>query len=170
MNTSIFHCKYQKKHPSKSKWQFSGSAWKPFLGISDAFPKCLLEALWKVIWGIPGPSLPNGSEDASGSPICMFQAWWLNVIQEASGDSLWAFLDRLIFSISGPCVLAKLRNVHFENFWALMAKWLSRGVWGFILSISGFWWPNGPQEATNDITFQITSVPRVMFRVPPLGN
>ena len=34
---------------------------------------------------------------------------------------------------------------HFELFWALVAKWLSDGLWRVILSSSGLWWPNGSQ-------------------------
>ncbi len=36
---------------------------------------------------------------------------------------------------------------HFELFWALVAEWLSDGLWRVILSYSGLWWPNGSQMA-----------------------
>ena len=37
---------------------------------------------------------------------------------------------------------------HLELFWALVAKWLSDGLWRVILSSSGLWWPNGSQMAS----------------------
>ncbi len=37
---------------------------------------------------------------------------------------------------------------HFELFGALVAKWLSDGLWRVILSSSGLWWPNGSQMAS----------------------
>ena len=37
---------------------------------------------------------------------------------------------------------------HFELFWALVAKWLSDGLWRVILSSSGPWWPNGSRMAS----------------------
>ncbi len=36
-------------------------------------------------------------------------------------------------------------EAHFELFWALVAKWLSGGLWRLILSSSELWWPNGSQ-------------------------
>ena len=39
-------------------------------------------------------------------------------------------------------------EVHFELFWALVAKWLSDGLWRLILSSSGLWWPTGSQMAS----------------------
>ncbi len=39
---------------------------------------------------------------------------------------------------------------HFELFWAVVAKWLSDGLWRVILSSSGLCWPNGSQMASGD--------------------
>ncbi len=37
---------------------------------------------------------------------------------------------------------------NFELSWAMVAKWLSDGLWRVILSSSGLWWPNGSQMAS----------------------
>ena len=39
-------------------------------------------------------------------------------------------------------------EVHFGLFWALVAKLLSDGFLGLILSCSGLWWQNGSQMAS----------------------
>ena len=50
-----------------------------------------------------------------------------------------------------PCAaqiaLRRLLEARFEHFWALLPKWLSGGLWRFILTISGPCRPNGFQEA-----------------------
>jgi len=39
-------------------------------------------------------------------------------------------------------------EVAFEDFWPLLPKWFSAGLWKLILSISGPWSRNGFQEAS----------------------
>ena len=39
-------------------------------------------------------------------------------------------------------------ETHFELYCALVANWLSDGLWRLILSSSGLWWPNGSQMAS----------------------
>ena len=58
----------------------------------------------------------------------------------ASGESSWALLGS-----GGQMALRWPLEDHFELFWALVAKWLSYGLWSVILSSSGHWWPNGSQ-------------------------
>ena len=41
-----------------------------------------------------------------------------------------------------------LPEAHFGLFWALVAKLLSDGFLGLILSCSGLWWQNGSQMAS----------------------
>ncbi len=42
---------------------------------------------------------------------------------------------------------------HFELFWALVAKWLSDGLWRVILSSSGLCWPNAFEQPMYFTTF-----------------
>ena len=41
-----------------------------------------------------------------------------------------------------------LWRVIFELWWALVAKWLSDGLWRVAFRSSGLWWPNGSQMAS----------------------
>ncbi len=59
---------------------------------------------------------------------------------EAHFEFFWALVAKWL---SGG-----LWNAHFELFWTLVAKWLSGGLWRLILSSSGLWWPNGSQVAS----------------------
>ena len=78
-------------------------------------------------WSISGACTPNGS-------------------QEASGGSFGAFL--------GPAPQMPLRRpleAHLEQFWGLLLKWLSGGLWRLILGLSGACSPNGTQEASGSL-------------------
>ena len=57
-------------------------------------------------------------------------------------------LLKLILAQNGGAFDLKSKGsleVHFELFWALVAKWLPDGFWRLILSCSGLWWPMAPR-------------------------
>ena len=56
-------------------------------------------------------------------------------------------------------------DVHFEFFWALVAKWFSDYLWRLILSYSGLWWPNSSQMPPDAIRVVTLVAPGPQMRL-----
>ena len=107
-----------------AKW-LSGGFWRFILNISEAcWPNGSQEAFWRLILSISAACWPNDSQEVSGGSFSSF---------------LWS---------AGQMGLRKLLEVHFEQFWGLLAERLSGDLGRFFLSISVVRWPNGPQESS----------------------
>ena len=106
-------------------------------------PRLLLEAHFELVWAQVAEWFPDGLWRFILSSSGL---WWPNSPQMASGGSFWALLGS-----DGQMALRLPLEAHFELFWALVAKWLSDGLWRVILSSSGLRWPNGSQMVSGGL-------------------